>query len=80
MFLKKLWRVTVMSARSQSCATNSTRGRILVGIAIAFDCEIAAVAYYVGISHDPIAINHKTGPDAALEAAGIPGGLVIRFD
>ncbi len=54
--------------------------RILIRIAVALDREIAAVADDVRIRHDALAIDHETGADAALNAAGIPRRFVVRLD
>ena len=56
------------------------RGRIFVRIAVAFDRQVAAVADHVGIGHDAIAIDDKTGADAARDDAGIPRRLIIRLN
>ena len=67
----------MISARSQSCATNKTLAVIFIWIAIALDCKIAAVAHDVRVGHDAIAVDHKTGANAAAEHSRVPRRAII---
>ena len=80
MFLKKFGDVTLISARSQSCATNRTVAWIFVRIALAFDGEVTAVADHMRIGHDAVAIDDESGANAALNRARIPRRAIIRLD
>ena len=80
MFLKKLRSVDCDEREIAIMRDEEDRGRIFVGIAVAFDGEIAAVADDVGIGHDAVAIDHESRADAATDRAGVPRRFVIGFD
>ncbi len=56
------------------------RGRILIGIALALDRKIAAVADDMGVGHDARSVDDEAGANPFLNRAGIPRRLVIRLD
>src|SRR5581483_3048180 len=53
-------------------------GRILIGIAVAFDGEITAIGDHMRICHYAIAAYDKSGADSALKRPGVPRSFVIR--
>src|SRR6266571_4633674 len=53
------------------------RRRIFVWIALAFDCQIAAIADDMRVCENSIATYDKASPDPALDSSGIPWRLII---
>ena len=49
------------------------RGRIFVRIALAFDGEVTTVTHDVRVGHDAVAIDDKSGANAALDAPEFQG-------
>ncbi len=78
--LEKLGRRDLDQREIAVVRDEQNRGRILVGIALALDREIAAVADDVRVGHDARSVDDEAGADPFLNCAGIPRRLVIRLD
>lgn len=51
--------------------------RIQPGIPLTFEEDQPGITYHVGVGHNPVARNHKSGPKPASHLASLPGFLVV---